>query len=101
MHVADLYAAGRQFTQVAGDGREDNGADGHYTSAAFNRAQPTEGTTTEPVPLEKPRQVFPFTATMIACSILSVALELLGVICIIRVCKTIGKKDGDNECSTQ
>lgn len=54
-------------------------------------AQPTEGTTTEPVQLEKPRQVFPFTATMIVCSIISVALELLGVVCIIRLCKTIKK----------
>ena len=52
-------------------------------------AQPTEGTTTEPVQLEKPRQVFPFTATMIACSIISVALELLGVVCIIRLCKLL------------
>lgn len=64
-------------------------------------AQPLESTTTEPVQLEKPRQVFPFTATMIACSIISVALELVGVICIVRLCKTLGKKDGDNECSTQ
>ena len=64
-------------------------------------AQPLESTTTEPVQLEKPRQVFPFTATMIACSIISVALELVGVICIVLLCKTIGKKDGDNECSTQ
>lgn len=63
-------------------------------------AQPTEDAI-KPVQIEKPRQVFPFTATMIACSILSVALEVLGVICIIRVCKTIGKKDGGNECNTR
>ena len=64
-------------------------------------AQPTEGTTTEPVQLEKPRQVFPFTATMIVCSVISVALELVGVICIVPLCKTIRKKDGENECNTQ
>lgn len=64
-------------------------------------AQPLESTTTEPVQLEKPRQVFPFTATMIVCSIISVALELFGVVCIIRLCKTIRKKDGENECNTQ
>ena len=64
-------------------------------------AQPLESTTTEPVQLEKPRQVFPFTATMIVCSIISVALEVLGVICIICVCKTIRKKDGGNECNTR
>ena len=62
---------------------------------------PSESAAPEPVRPEKSRQVFPFTATMIACSIISVALELVGVICIVRLCKTIGKKDGDNECSTQ
>ena len=71
------------------------------TSTGEATTKPTEDAITEPVQIEKPRQVFPFTATMIACSIISVALELVGVICIVRLCKTIGKKDGDNECSTQ
>ena len=71
------------------------------SSTGETTTHPTEGVTTEPVQIEKPRQVFPFTATMIACSILSVALEVLGVICIIRVCKTIRKKDGGNECNTR
>jgi len=58
------------------------------TSTGEATTKPTEDAITEPVQIEKPRQVFPFTATMIVCSILSVALELLGVICIIRVCNT-------------
>lgn len=71
------------------------------TSTGETTTHPTESAAPEPVQPEKSRQVFPFTATMIACSIISVALELVGVICIVRLCKTIGKKDGDNECSTQ
>ena len=37
MHVDDLHAAGRQYAQAVGDGREDNRTDGHLTAAAFHR----------------------------------------------------------------
>lgn len=50
----------------------------------------------QPVP-EEPKQVFPFNTTMLICSIVSVMLEALGVICMIRVFKTVRKGNGDGK----
>lgn len=51
--------------------------------------------TTQAVAWEKPKQVFPFTAVMLLCSVVSVLLEALGVVCLIRLGFAIRKKDGD------
>lgn len=52
--------------------------------------------TTQAVAWEKPKQVFPFTAVMLLCSVVSVLLEVLGVACLIRLGFAIRKKDGDS-----
>ena len=46
------------------------------------------------------KMIFPFTATMLVCCIVAVLLEIIGVICIIRLCKSIRNKDGGEKCNT-
>ena len=43
------------------------------------------------------KHVFPFSTTMMICSIVSVLLEALGVICLIRLFKTVRKGPGEGK----
>lgn len=57
---------------------------------------PTTIETTSPA-VEEVKQVFPFSTTMMICSIVSVLLEALGVICLIRLFKTVRKGTGEGK----
>ena len=52
--------------------------------------------TTAPV-TEESKHVFPFSTTMLICSIVSVLLEALGVICLIRLFKAVRKGTGEDK----
>ena len=52
--------------------------------------------TTAPV-TEEPKHVFPFSTTMLICSFISVSLEALGVICLIRLFKAVRKGTGEGK----
>ena len=52
--------------------------------------------TTAPV-TEEPKHIFPFSTTMLICSIVSVLLEALGVICLIRLFKSVRKGTGEGK----
>ena len=64
----------------------------------------TEQATTSPATVattvpadEEPKHVFPFSTTMLICSIVSVSLEALGVICLIRLFKAVRKGTGEGK----
>ena len=57
---------------------------------------PTTIETTAPA-AEEVKHVFPFSATMLICSIVSVLLEALGVICLIRLFKSVRKGTGEGK----
>ena len=57
---------------------------------------PTTIETTAPA-TEEVKHVFPFSATMLICSIVSVLLEALGVICLIRLFKSVRKGTGEGK----
>lgn len=57
---------------------------------------PTTIETTVPA-AEEVKHVFPFSATMLICSIVSVLLEALGVICLIRLFKSVRKGTGEGK----
>lgn len=57
---------------------------------------PTTIETTAPA-AEEVKHVFPFSTTMMICSIVSVLLEALGVICLIRLFKTVRKGPGEGK----
>ena len=57
---------------------------------------PATVVTTAPV-TEEPKQVFPFNTTMLICSVVSVLLEALGVICLIRLFKAVRKGTGEGK----
>ena len=59
-------------------------------------AQQATVATTVPA-VEEVKQVFPFSTTMMICSIVSVSLEVLGVICLIRLFKTVRKGTGEGK----
>lgn len=46
---------------------------------------------------EEPKRVFPFSTTMLICSIVSVLLEALGVICLTRSFKAVRKGTGEGK----
>ena len=57
---------------------------------------PATVVTTAPV-TEEPKQVFPFNTTMLICSVVSVLLEALGVVCLIRLFKAVRKGTGEGK----